>query len=167
MNVHIRECGQGDLSAILEVINEAARWYREIVPPHEYREPEMTREELQEEAKRVRFFGAFTEEGRVVGVMGLEYVQDVALIRHGYVLPKYQRQRIGTALLCHIESLITGAKRVIAGTYAMNYRARGFLEQHGYHIALDSDEVLHRYYTIPEGRRTTSVAYEKRRIHFS
>lgn len=86
MNIPIRECGQGDLSAVLGVINEAARWYREIVPPHEYHEPEMTREELQEEAKRIRFFGAFTEEGRIIGVMGLEYVQDVALIRHGYVL---------------------------------------------------------------------------------
>src|SRR4029453_15197786 len=66
----------------LAVINEAARWYREFLPPDEYHEPEMTADEWDAEARRLTWFGAFLE-GTLVGVGGLEHVRDVALLRHG------------------------------------------------------------------------------------
>ena len=42
MPTTIRPLTPGDRDAALAVINEAARWYREFLPPGEYHEPEMT-----------------------------------------------------------------------------------------------------------------------------
>jgi len=40
--VAIRRLSAADREAALAVVNEAARWYREFLPPGEYHEPEMT-----------------------------------------------------------------------------------------------------------------------------
>ena len=56
-----------------------------------------------------------------------------------------------------------GVDRIIVGTYQGNYKARGVLEKLGYRECTNSDEVLRAYYSIPEERLRTSVAYEKLR----
>jgi GNAT superfamily N-acetyltransferase len=61
--------------------------------------------------------------GTLVGVMGLEYVRDVALLRHAYVLPAYQHQGIGTRLREHLERQVRGVRRIVVGTYAGNFKA--------------------------------------------
>src|SRR5438477_6129361 len=38
----------------------------------------------------------------LVGVMGIQPVRDVDLIRHAYVLPAHQRHGVGAALLQHL-----------------------------------------------------------------
>lgn len=149
-----------DREAALAVINTAARWYQEFLPAEECREPEMTPAQWEAEAQRLTWYGAFVA-GTLVGVMGLEYVRDVALLRHAYVLPAYQRQGIGSRLREHLERQIRGVRRIVVGTYVGNYKARQALEKAGYRLAADSPAVLRAYYTIPEDRLQSSVAYEK------
>jgi GNAT superfamily N-acetyltransferase len=156
----VRALGPADREAALAVINEAARWYREFLPPGEYHEPEMTASGWDAEARRLTWYGAFRG-GSLVGVMGLEYVRDVALLRHAYVLPGEQRLGVGSRLREHLEGEIRGVRRVVVGTYAANYKARGALEQAGYRLSADSEAVLRAYYAILEDRLRSSVTYEK------
>jgi len=156
----IRALTPADRAAALAVINEAARWYREFLPVEEYHEPEMTAETFDGEARRLSWYGAFAA-GRLTGVMGLEYVGDVALLRHAYVLPDAQRRGLGSHLLDHLEREVRGVDRIVVGTYAGNYKARRALEKAGYHLSADCQAVLRAYYSIPDDRRRTSVTYEK------
>lgn len=158
--VLIRPLSAADRETALGVINEAARWYREFLPPAEYHEPEMTADEWDGEARRLTWFGAFVG-GTLVGVGGLERVRDVALLRHGYVLPAWQRTGIGARLVENLEKEARGVDRVVVGTYRSNYKARRALEKAGYRQSPDPEAVLRAYYSIPEARLRSSVTYEK------
>ncbi|MBI4611027.1 MAG: GNAT family N-acetyltransferase [Candidatus Rokubacteria bacterium] len=149
-----------DRDEALAVINTAARWYREFLPAGEYHDPEMTPGQWEGEARRMTWYGAFAE-GALVGVMGLEYVRDTALLRHAYVLPDHQRRGVGSRLRDHLEGEVRGVRRIIVGTYAGNYKARAALEKAGYRLSSDSEAVLRAYYAIPEDRLKSSVTYEK------
>jgi GNAT superfamily N-acetyltransferase len=155
-----RSLQPGDHADALTIVNTAARWYREFLPPDEAHEPEMTPEQWLAEAWRMTWFGAYLN-GTLVGVMGLEPKGDVALIRHGYVLPEHQRQGVGAALLRHLEVEAGAVERIIVGTYAANHKARAMLERNGYRLSDDSEAVLRQYYAIPEDRLRSSVTYEQ------
>jgi GNAT superfamily N-acetyltransferase len=156
----IRPLTPTDRDAALAVINTAARWYREFLPGGEFHDPEMTPAQWDAEARRMSWYGAFVE-GTLVGVMGLEYVKDVTLLRHAYVLANHQRLGIGTLLREHLEAQVRGVHRIIVGTYRENYKARRMLESAGYALSSDPDAVLRNYYSIPEDRLKSSVTYEK------
>jgi len=156
----IRALTPGDTDAALHVINTAARWYREFLPPEDFHDPEMTREQFEAEARRMTWYGAFVG-GTLVGVMGLEYVRDAALLRHAYILPEHQRSGVGSVLGQHLERQVKGRARIIVGTYRGNYKARAALEKMGYRLSPDSGAVLRTYYVIPEDRLKSSVTYEK------
>ncbi len=156
----IRSLTTADRDAALTVINTAARWYREFLSPEEYHDPEMTPAQWEAEAQRMRWYGAFVDEV-LVGVMGLEHVKDVALLRHAYVLAEYQREGVGTRLREHLEAQVQVVRRIIVGTYGENYKARQMLERAGYVLSLDPEAVLRTYYAIPEDRLKSSVTYEK------
>jgi GNAT superfamily N-acetyltransferase len=158
--VVIRQLTEADRETALAVINEAARWYREFLPPDEYHELEMTADEWDAEARRLTWFGAFLD-GTLVGVGGLEHVRDVALLRHGYVLPVHQRVGIGALLVECLEKEVRGVKRVIVGTYRGNYKAQHALQKAGYRQSPDPEAVLRAYYAIPEARLQASITYEK------
>ena len=88
----IRPCTDQDLEAILEMINDAARAYKGAIPEDRYQEPYMPAEELSREIEHgVRFWG-FEQDGRLLGVMGLQDVEDVTLIRHAYVRTTQRRR---------------------------------------------------------------------------
>lgn len=159
--VAIRRCEALDLPAALGVINAAARSYRAFLPPEHYHEPLMTPEEFRREAARMQLYMAVDQKGEVVGVMGLERVRDVALIRHGYVRPDRQRQGIGEALLAHLEGLVEAGTRILVGTYRGNAAAQAHLEKHGYRRVENSDAVLRAYYEISDTQRGGSIAFEK------
>ena len=156
----IRELTSEDRTRAVEVINRAARWYREFLPPEELHDPEMDEAAWEAEARRMTWWGAFTG-ATLLGVMGSELIGEVALLRHAYILPRYQRQGVASALRRHIEERLVGIERIIVGTYAANYKARGALEKGGYLLSADSEAVLRRYYDIPEDRLRTSITYEK------
>ena len=156
----IRELTSEDRAAAVEVINTAARWYREFLPPEELHDPEMDEAAWEAEARRMTWWGAFVGP-TLVGVMGSEPIGEVALLRHAYILPRHQRKGVASALVEFIEERLSGVSRVIVGTYADNYKARGILEKGGYVLSADSQAVLRTYYDIPEDRLRTSLTYEK------
>ena len=160
MNLTIRRLTLVDRGAALGIINIAARWYREFLPAEEVHEPEMGPAQWEVEARRMTWYGAFAH-GTLVGVMGLQYVRDAALLRHAYVLPEHQRQGIGLRLRQHLEGQVCGVDRLIVGTYTGNYKARAVLERAGYRLSAHSEGVLRTYYAIPEDRLHASVTYEK------
>ena len=156
--VTVRALAEADGAAALEVVNAAAHWYEEITDDEPG--PEMTPETWAVESQRMTWFGAF-EDGELIGVLGLEYVDDVALLRHWYVDPARQRSGAGSQLREHLEQSVRGVDRIVAGTYAANYKARAALERAGYRLSADSQAVLRTYYDIPDDRRETSVTYER------
>ena len=121
----IRRLASGDRSEAVEVINAAARWYREFLPPEEMHDPEMDEAAWEAEARRMTWWGAFVG-STLVGVMGSEPIGEVALLRHAYILPGHQRKGVASALVEFIEERLPGVSRVIVGTYAANYKARGY-----------------------------------------
>lgn len=145
--------------AAVDVINAAAAWYAEFLPPGEFDGTEMDLEHWLAEGRRLRWYGAFRGD-RLVGVMGLEHVQDVALFRHAYVLPSEQRSGVAAALQARLTSDLGPVDRVLVGTYAANHKARGVLEKGGYRLVEDSEAELRRYWDIPEARMASSVVYE-------
>jgi GNAT superfamily N-acetyltransferase len=158
----IRPLTPGDRDAALAVINTAARWYRDFLPPEDVHDPEMTPAQWEAEARRLTWYGVFDGD-MLVAVGGLEHVRDVALLRHGYVLPEHQRRGVGALLREHLEGQVRGVSRIIVGTYAGNYKARGALSKAGYRLSADPQAVLRAYYAIPEDRLASSVTYEKQR----
>lgn len=163
-NIKIRVLTLADQDSAVTVINTAAQWYQEFLPAEEYHDPEMTPAQWQAEAKRLTWYGAFQAEvsgGALLGVMGLEYVKDVALLRHAYILPEQQRHGVGSRLREHLEKQIRGVDRIVVGTYTGNYKARAALEAAGYRLSTDSEAVLSAYYAIPKDRLQSSVTYEK------
>ena len=157
----IRACEESDFPALLALINAAAEAYRGIIPPDRWTEPYMPAEELADEiAAGIRFQGfEGTGElsGVLKGVMGVQDVKDVTLIRHAYVDPAAQRQGIGAALLA---SCRAAAKRpLLIGTWAAADWAIGFYEKHGFQrtSAADKERLLRSYWTIPERQIETSV----------
>ena len=142
------------------MINTAAEWYREFLGTDEIHEPEMTLDEWLAEARRMTWYGAF-EGDDLVAVMGLEYVSDVALMRHAYVLPRRQRRGVASLLHDHVVRQVHGVDRIIVGTYAANYKARRALKQLGYRLSPDPEAILRRYYQIPQDRLRSSVTYER------
>ena len=161
--VKIREFRNEDTSTVLRVINDSAKAYKSVLPPNVYKEPQMSLEEFLEEAKRIKFYVAEFE-GKIVGVMGYEYVKDVCLIRHAYIKLGYQRIGIGTLLLKHLENLIKiegKTRKLIVGTYAKAYWAIAFYRKHGFNPVSDSDSILRSYYKIPDIQRKNSVALKK------
>lgn len=158
--MRIRRLTSDDRRQAVEVINVAAGWYREILPPEELHGPEMDEAEWEAEGRRMTWWGALIDDA-LVGVMGCEPIGEAALLRHAYILPRHQRQGVASALREHIETRLEGVERLIVGTYAANYKARGLLEKSGYRLSVDSEQVLRTYYDIPEDRLLTSVTYEK------
>jgi GNAT superfamily N-acetyltransferase len=164
--VTIRPLAAVDRDAAVHVINTAASWYREFLSPEKLHGPEMTAAQWEDEARRLAWYGSFVH-GALVGVMGLERVRDAALLRHAYILPEHQQHGIGRGLVEHLEQVTRreaaggGVRRIIVGTYAQNYKARGALEKAGYRLSEDSAAVLRAYYAVPEDRLRASVTYEK------
>ena len=157
----VRLLTEHDATTAVTVINTAAEWYAEFLSEDELHGPEMTVDYWLSENQRLDWYGAFDGK-ELVGVMGLEHTDDVALFRHAYVLPDRQRQGVAARLHEHLEIQVRGVDRIIIGTYAANYKARQALEKGGYQLSPDPVIVLRRYYDIPEDRLVSSVTYEKR-----
>jgi GNAT superfamily N-acetyltransferase len=151
----IRKCQVDDTKRIYFIINEAAKAYDGIIPTDRYHQPYMPREELEKEMKRVTFYGweANTE---LVGIMGIEPIKDVTLIRHAYVLPQWQKQGIGNQLLSHLKKLVN-TPRLLVGTWEAAYWAIAFYQKHGFNLLPDKDKLLADYWDIPARQIETSV----------
>jgi GNAT superfamily N-acetyltransferase len=154
---NIRPVSAEELDVVLDVINEAAEAYRGVIPPDRWHEPYMSAEYLRGEIDAgVRFF-AWEADGELVGVMGIQDVLDVTLIRHAYVRTSAQRGGVGGRLLRH---LVDEAQRpVLIGTWAAAYWAVAFYEKHGFTKVSteEKDRLLGKYWSIPARQVETSV----------
>jgi N-acetylglutamate synthase-like GNAT family acetyltransferase len=153
----IRPCEIRDFALISAIINDGAQAYEGIIPKDRWREPYMCQSELQHEIDDGVAFWGYEENGSLVGVMGLQQVQDVTLIRHAYVRTVDQRRGIGTHLLSHLRKQTPGP--VLIGTWAHAVRAIRFYEKHGFRMvrAQKKDDLLRRYWTIPERQIEASI----------
>jgi GNAT superfamily N-acetyltransferase len=153
----IRECSDTDIDVIDSIINGAALAYRGAIPADCWHEPYMTRSQLEHEIASGVRFSAYVIDGAVIGVMGLQDVRDVTLIRHAYVRTTHQGRGIGGELL---DRLIARARnRLLVGTWAAALWAIRFYEHHGFHLVPidEKDRLLDTYWTIPRRQRDTSV----------
>jgi GNAT superfamily N-acetyltransferase len=153
----IRLCGEGDLDDIEAIVNDAAGAYRGVIPADRWHEPYMPRAQLEKEiAAGVRFWG-WEEERRLVGVMGLQNVRDVTLIRHAYVRTSERGRGVGSALM---HALVAEAKApLLVGTWAAADWAIRFYERHRFRLVgpAEKDRLLGTYWNIPERQREVSV----------
>ena len=153
----IRRCSDADFREIEAVINEAAQAYRGVIPADCWHEPYMTASALETEiAAGVEFWG-WEESGALVGVMGLQRVRDVTLIRHAYVRTADQGRGIGGALLRFLTERATGP--LLVGTWAAAVWAIGLYERHGFRLVspAEKDTLLSTYWTISPRQKETSV----------
>ena len=153
----IRRCDNYDFELIWAIINDGARAYQGIIPEDRWTEPYMSREKLQHEIEEGVVFWGYEETGTLVGVMGLQQVQDVTLIRHAYVRTASQGRGIGAHLLSHLRGLAKGP--VLIGTWADAIWAIRFYERYGFRIVgrQEKDRLLKQYWTVPERQIETSV----------
>jgi len=150
----IRICKPFDRESIYRVINDAALAYKEVIPSDRWHDPYMPLAELKREMKEMTFFG-WQEEGMLVGVMGFQPMEDVALIRHTYVLRDQQRRGIGSSLLSYAKGLTK--KRLLVGTWSDATWAFRFYEKNGFRLLPNKDELLRRYWHVPPRQIETSV----------
>jgi GNAT superfamily N-acetyltransferase len=153
----IRPCGDDERAAILAIVNAAAEAYRGVIPADRWHEPYMPARELDEEIAAGVVFWGCEDDGEVVGVMGIQDVGDVDLIRHAYVAPARQRHGVGGALLGQLAESAT--RRMLVGTWAAADWAVRFYERHGFELVSPElkTELLQSYWTIPERQVETSV----------
>ncbi len=160
----IRKVTSSEYSVVTEVVNDAAEAYKDVIPSDCWKEPCMTSEELMEEVDRgVEFYGWY-ENDELIGVMGIQPVKDVALIRHAYVCTSHQRRGIGKRLLRHLINL-DGNQRaeILVGTWRAAWWAVKFYEKNGFQlvsIEASNRNRLRRYWTIPDRQAETSVVLE-------
>ena len=156
----IRPCRDDERAAILAIVNAAAEAYRGVIPADYWHDPYMPVRELDDEiAAGVAFWGYETD-GRLAGVMGIQSLREVDLIRHAYVSPGSQRQGVGGALLAHLARSTT--RRMLVGTWAAADWAIGFYRRHGFELVSPEHktELLRTYWTISDRQIETSVVLQ-------
>jgi len=153
----IRPCRDTERTAILAIVNAAAEAYRWVIPADRWHEPYMTRRALDGEVEAGVAFWGYESDGALLGVMGMQEVGDVDLIRHAYVSPRSQRRGVGSALLERLAHSTT--RRMLVGTWAGADWAVHFYRRHGFELVSPGlkAELLKTYWTIPDRQVEASV----------
>ena len=151
----IAPCQAAEAPRICEVINEAAEAYRGVIPEDHWHEPYMAMEELEAEMQAgVRFW----IHGDFDGVMGLQHVQDVALIRHAYTRTRMQGKGVGSALLEHLKGRTD--RPLLVGTWKAATWAVRFYERRGFRLVGEAEKarLLQKYWPrVSEEQARVSV----------
>ncbi len=145
----ISKSEQKDFNEIYEIINDGASAYRGIIPADRWHEPYMTQEELKRQIDEGVQFWSYNEDGKILGVMGIQFKKDVTLIRHAYVRTSERKKGIGSKLLEHL--LIKATTPVLIGTWADAKWAIEFYQKHGFRLLQEEEKnnLLRKYWTIP------------------
>ena len=158
----ISEYTKNDTSKILHVINNASLRYKGIIPDNCWHEPYMSEKELVDEFyDGVRMFG-YQHNNKLIGVIGIQKVKDVILIRHAYTLTSHQGKGVGSALL---EYLLKKNQnfRLLVGTWRNATWAIRFYEKFCFilHAKEQSTLLLKKYWKIPTKQIKNSVVLER------
>jgi GNAT superfamily N-acetyltransferase len=156
----LRPTRDGDFTTLLDIINAAAEAYRGVIPADRWHEPYMTADALAGEIAAGVEFWACVEHRELLGVMGIQRVRDVNLIRHAYVRPGAQRGGVGRALLSHF--CAHSPQRLLVGTWSDAHWAIDFYRRGGFRLAPPdrARALLRQYWSIPDRQIETSVVPE-------
>jgi GNAT superfamily N-acetyltransferase len=159
----IRRLSEQDFESVFAIINEAAEAYRGVIPPDRWKVPYMSRDELRHEMDEDVIFWGYEEGDDLLGVMGLQDMQEVALIRHAYVRTGKQRQGVGGSLLSFLREQTDHS--LLVGTWADASWAVRFYQKHGFTLVSpeEKNRLLKRYWTVPERQIETSVVLAEKR----
>ena len=158
----ISEYTKEDVSNILYVINNAALKYKGAIPDDCWHEPYMSEQELLNEFDSgVRMFG-YEKDNVLVGVMGIQELKDVTLIRHAYTVSTYQGSGIGKSLLQYLFK-INKNSILYVGTWQGATWAIQFYEKFGFVMQKRKQtvELLKRYWEVSLKQIENSVVLEK------
>jgi GNAT superfamily N-acetyltransferase len=153
----IRKCDDTDFETIYEIVNDGAQAYKGVIPADRLKEPYMDRDELRHEIDTGVEFWGYEEAGELLGVMGIQHVIDVTLIRHSYVRTARQNKGIGGKLLLHLRTMTS--RPILIGTWADASWAIRFYEKHGFRVVTveEKNRLLKKYWSIPDRQIETSV----------
>jgi len=158
----ISEYTKSDASKIIDVINDAALRYKGIIPDNCWHEPYMSKQELIDElGDEVHMLG-YHHNNKLIGVMGIQNVKDVILIRHAYTLTAYQGKGTGSALLKYLLKKNQNS-RLLVGTWRDATWAIRFYEKFGFilHTKEQSTLLLKKYWKITSKQIKNSVVLER------
>ena len=158
----INEYTKNDISKILHIINDASLKYKDVIPNNCWHEPYMSEHELIDEFNDgVHMFG-YHRNNKLIGVIGVQEVQDVILIRHAYTLSLHQGKGVGSALL---EYLLKKNKntRLLVGTWKNATWAIQFYKKFDFilHTKEETTLLLKKYWNIPTKQIENSVVLER------
>ncbi|MFA4885635.1 MAG: GNAT family N-acetyltransferase [Desulfotomaculaceae bacterium] len=153
----IRKCGRSDFKRMHMIINDAASAYQGVIPGDCFHEPYMSEDELRHEIDEGVVFWGYEDGGELVGVMGMQDVKDVTLLRHAYVRTVMRNQGIGGKLLSFLRKRTN--RPLLIGTWADAVWAVRFYEKHGFKLVTpeEKDRLLRIYWSISDRQIETSV----------
>tara|TARA_B100000686_G_scaffold344329_1_gene426745 strand:- start:242 stop:724 length:483 start_codon:yes stop_codon:yes gene_type:complete len=158
----ISECKKTDTSKILNIINDASIKYKGVIPDDCWKEPYMSEQELIDEfSDGVRIYG-YNHNNGLIGVIGIQEVKDVVLIRHAYTLSSYQGKGAGSALLEYLLKKNLNS-RLLVGTWKDATWAIKFYEKFGFilHTKEETTLLLKKYWKITSKQIENSVVLER------
>ena len=158
----ISEYKKTDTSKILYIINDASLKYKGTIPDDCWHEPYMSKQELIDEFNEgVRMYG-YHNNNILVGVIGIQEVKDVILIRHAYTLTSHQNKGAGSALLEYLLKKNQNS-RLLVGTWKNAAWAIRFYEKFGFilHEKEQSTLLLKKYWKISSEQIKNSVVLER------
>jgi|TARA_B110000263_G_scaffold148526_1_gene128845 GNAT superfamily N-acetyltransferase len=158
----IGEYKKADTSKILYIINNASLKYKGIIPNDCWHEPYMSEQELIDEfSDGVRMYG-YHHNTKLIGVIGIQEVKDIILIRHAYTLTSYQGKGAGSALLKYLLKKNQNS-RLLVGTWKNAKWAIRFYEKFGFilHTKEETTLLLKKYWNIPSKQIENSVVLER------
>ena len=158
----ISECKKKEIFNILYVINDAAIKYKDVIPDNCWHEPYMSKQELVNEfCNGVRMYG-YKKNNKLIGVMGVQKLRNVTLIRHAYTLTHYQGIGIGKLLMEYLLEMNQSTCWLV-GTWNNATWAIQFYKKFGF-ILLEKKEtvkLLKKYWKIPLNQIKNSVVLRK------
>ena len=158
----ISEYKKTDISKILNIINDASLRYKGVIPDDCWHQPYMSELELIGDfSDGVRMYG-YHHNNTLIGVIGIQKVKDVTLIRHAYTLTSYQGKGMGSALLEYLLKKNQNS-RLLLGTWKKAKWAIQFYEKFGFvlHTEEQSTLLLKKYWKIPSKQINNSVVLER------
>ena len=158
----ISEYKKTDTSKILQIINEASLKYKGVIPDNCWNEPYMSEQELINEFNDGVCMYGYQDNNTLVGVIGVQEVKDVILIRHAYTLSSYQNKGAGSALLEHLLKKNKNY-RLLVGTWKNATWAIQFYKKFDFilHAKEETALLLKKYWNISIKQIENSVVLER------
>ena len=158
----ISEYNKTNISKILHVINDASLRYKGIIPDDCWHEPYIPKQELIDEFSDGVCMYGYHHNNILIGVIGIQEVKDVILIRHAYTLTTFQGKGTGSALLEYLLRKNQNS-RLLVGTWRNATWAIRFYEKFGFilHAKDQSTLLLNKYWKLPSKQIENSVVLER------